>query len=163
MTRQFRVQVVGLLDGEFHTIVWVRQNQSAIRCGLALPGTDMHVTLREGEGSHLRGKGEADIAAAVTCTPWSATLEPEGPEEIGGWVFGDLQEDFQKLKTYKQGEAASQVTLDLASLPRCLEVRVYITKLRNLYLPQLVSSMNPRMVHIDVSDEPPVLILIGTA
>ena len=111
----------------------------------------------------MRGKGVADIAAAVMCTPWSATLEPEGPEEIGGWVFGDLQEDFQKLKTYKQGEAASQVTLDLASLPRCLEVRVYITKLRNLYLPQLVRSMNPRMAHIDISDDPPVLILIGTA
>ncbi len=163
MTNQLRVQVVGLLDGEFHTIVWVRQDQSAIRCGLALPGLDLHTTLREGEGSHMRGKGVADIAAAVMCTPWSATLEPEGPEEIGGWVFGDLQEDFQKLKTYKQGEAASQVTLDLASLPRCLEVRVYITKLRNLYLPQLVRSMNPRMAHIDISDDPPVLILIGTA
>ena len=163
MARQFRVQVVGLLDGELHTILWVGQDQSAIRCGLALPGTDLHVTLREGEGTHHRGRGDADIAAAVTYMPRPATLDPEATEQIGGWVFGDLQDDFQRLKTYKAGESASQVTLDLASLPRCLEVRVYITKLRNLYLPHLIGSMKPRMVHVDISDEPPVLMLIGTA
>ena len=163
MSRRFRVQVVGLLDGDLRTIVWVQQDQSAIRCGLALPGTDLHVTLREEEGTHDRGRGDADIAVAVMHMPGRGTLDPKGTELIGSWAFLDLQTDFQKLPTYKEGESASQVTLDLASLPRGLEVRVYITKLRSLYLPQLISSMKPRMVHVDISDEPPVLILIGTA
>jgi len=163
MTRQFRVQVVGLLDGDHHTILWVRQDQSAIRCGLALPGTDFHLTRQESEGTHFRGRGDADIAAAVTYVPGLANLDPQGTEQIGGWVFFDLRADFQKFPTYKEGASASQVTLDLASLPLVFEVRLHIADLRHLFLPQLIGSMNLRMHHVDTSDKPAVVVLVGTA
>ena len=97
MTSQFRVQVLGLLGGEVRTILWVRQDLSAIRSGLALPGTDLHVTLREGEGTHHSGKGAADLSAAVTYTPGSATLDPKRTEVIGYWTLSNLQADFSEV------------------------------------------------------------------
>ena len=163
MTRRFRVQVVGLLDGDLRTILWVQQDQSAIRCGLALPGTDLHVTLREGEGTHDRGKGDADIAVAVMHSPRPATLEPKGAELIGSWVFSDLQADFQKLPTSKEGEPTSQVLLDLASLPQAFAVGVHIANLRHLFLWHVIASPSTQMIHVDTSAEPAVVVRVDTA
>ena len=163
MTSQLRVQVVGLLSGDLRSILWIRQDQSAIRCGLYLRGTDLHATLREGEGTHLSGKGEADIVAAVTNTPWSSTLDPKNTEQIACWAFSDLKADFQKFPLHKDSTPASLVTLDLASLPRDLDVRVHITNSNQLFLPQLIASMEARMIHVDTSSKPKVVVLVGTA
>jgi hypothetical protein len=163
MTRQFRVEVVGLLDGDLHSILWVRQDDSAIRCGLNLPGTDLHVTAREGEGAHHRGRGDAEVSVAGVYALWEGTLNPEGTEQLAAWVLADLKSDFPKFPTYKKGASSSRVILDLSSLPAILEVRVLTSDLGNLYLPQWLRSMQPRLVHLDTSDKPAVVLLVGTA
>lgn len=160
MTTKLRVQVLGLLDGDLRTIVWVQQDNSAIRCGLAHPGIDLHVTLREGEGTHHRGKGAVEIAAAMTYMPQSASLDPKGPQLIGGWVFSDLKSDFEKLQTYTADGSESQVVLDLASLPESFGVEVLIANARNIYVPGLISQINARLLHVDTSATPAVVIRV---
>ena len=166
MDKKFRVQVVGFYQGELRTILWVKQDKSAIRAGLTASEADLHVTLREGEGTHDRARGDTGMAVAEMYVPQEDTLHPGRTELLANYLFADIHDDFTRCSKYRSGESASQVFLDLNSLPPqgFIVVGVYIGTQRNFFISQIKSSgpqpVSPEreLIHLDMSGEPLVAV-----
>lgn len=155
MSKAFRVQVIGFYRGEFRTILWVKQEDGALRVGLAVPDTDWHVTRYDGEGTHDRAKGDPEIPIIEMHNPQNS----RGTGTVGAFMFHDIVSHFAKFNPFKQGLADSVVLLDLDSMRGSFSIAVQEAS-RRFFLPQALRT-NTLLVHLETSTEPVVAISVN--
>ena len=155
MSKSFRVQVVGLYQGDLRTILWVKQNDGALRAGLTVPDSDLHVTRYEGEGTHDRARGDPDIPIIVMHSPQNTA----GIGTVAAFMPSDVATHFTKFKPFKQGQADSVVLLDLESMPLSFSIAVHEASKR-FFLCQVLRT-NTLLVHLEISREPRVALCVN--
>src|SRR3972149_10362088 len=104
---QFRDQVVLFKGDEARVLLWIKQDPRAIRCGLAVPGMDLHYSGYKTERPHLTGKAgdEIELPAVAAIGPLQLSPEPTIAELLCSYTFTDIDGDWPKFQPFQHGQA----------------------------------------------------------